>query len=208
MAARWTAWLVWAALAGSLVFWGLRLGVRPGGLPPQVQTVATDQAVRGDVLRMLGAVPAAAVGLPAAAPEAAARFRLIGAVARDGGEGWATLAVDGQPARVVRVGAAVDSNWVLQSVSARQVTLGPAGAPAQLTLDLPQLPPPATGVPGQQGAAAAPAPAGMMPEGMQPVPPIQVPPDGVMPGQPPIIQAPPEGAGTVSGGVVEPPMVR
>lgn len=83
-----------------------------------------------------------------------------------------------------------------------------AGAPAQLTLDLPQLPPPATGVPGQQGAAAAPAPAGMMPEGMQPVPPIQVPPDGVMPGQPPIIQAQPEGAGTVSGGVVEPPMVR
>ena len=110
---------MWAALAGSLVFWGLRLGVRPGGLPPQVQTVATDQAVRGDVLRMLGAVPAAVVGLPAAAPEAAARFRLIGAVARSGGEGWATLAVDGQPARVVRVGAAVDSNWVLQSVSAR-----------------------------------------------------------------------------------------
>ena len=48
---------MWAALAGSLVFWGLRLGVRPGGLPPQAQTVATDQAVRGDVMRMLGAVP-------------------------------------------------------------------------------------------------------------------------------------------------------
>ncbi len=146
---------MWAALAGSLVFWGLRLGVRPGGLPPQVQTVATDQAVRGDVLRMLGAVPVAPVGQPTAAPEAAARFRLIGAVARSGGEGWATLAVDGQPARVVRVGASVDARWVLQSVSARQVTLGPAGAPAQLTLDLPQLPPPATGVPGQQSAAAA-----------------------------------------------------
>ncbi|MFM2345831.1 MAG: hypothetical protein RL654_584 [Pseudomonadota bacterium] len=206
---------MWAALAGSLVFWGLRLGVRPGGLPPQVQTVATDQAVRGDVLRMLGAVPAA-VGLPATAPEAAARFRLIGAVARSGGEGWAMLAIDGQPARVVRVGAAVDSRWVLQSVSPRQIALGPAGAPTQLTLDLPQLPPPATGVPGQQGTAAVPPPTGVMPEGMQPVPTIQVPqamppgqagPDGVMPGQPPIIQTPPEGTGTVSGGV-EPPAVR
>jgi general secretion pathway protein C len=145
MAARWTAWLVWAALAGSLVFWGLRLFARPGAVPSQVQTVAIDQAVRGDVLRLLGAVtPAGDVVAPP--PAAAARFKLVGAVASAGaGPSWAVLAVDDRPARVVRLGAAVDGQWVLQGVTAKGVSLGPPGAPAQLTLDLPQLPPPATG---------------------------------------------------------------
>jgi general secretion pathway protein C len=89
MAARWTAWLVWAALAGSLVFWGLRLFARPGAVPTQVQTVAIDQAVRGDVLRLLGAV--APVGEAVAPPPAAAaRFKLVGAVASTGaGPSWA-----------------------------------------------------------------------------------------------------------------------
>jgi general secretion pathway protein C len=205
--------LVWAALAGSLVFWGLRLGVRPGGLPPQAQTVATDQAVRGDVLRMLGAVPAGA-GAPAA-PAAAARFRLIGAVAQSGGGGWAMLAVDDRPARVVRVGSLVDERWVLQSVSPRQVEIGPQGGAAQLTLDLPRLPPPATGVPGQAtgpgpGPAAGvarvvPVPAALAADTAPPVPPVQVPavPAGVMPGQPQDAQA-----GSSGGPAGDPGAVR
>jgi len=201
---------VWAALAGSLVFWGLRLGVRPAGLPPQVQTVATEQAVRGDVLRMLGSVPALGTPTPTA-PAAASRFKLVGAIVETGGTGWAMLAVDDRPARVVRVGARVDGDWVLQSISAQQVAIGPAGAPAQVTLDLPRLPPPATGVPGQ--AAAVPgAGGGVMPGGglpqpggaivpqPAPVPQVQVPVDGMVSVQPPIVQAPPDGAGTVSGG--------
>lgn len=206
---------MWAALAGSLVFWGLRLFARPGAVPPQVQTVAIDQAVRGDVLRMLGAV--APVGEVAAAPPpAAARFKLVGAVASTGGgPSWAVLSVDDQPPRVVRLGAPVDGQWVLQGVTAKGVSLGPAGAVAQLTLELPQLPGPATGTLPHAGALpaggvpAAQVPAPMPQQMPQPVPqpmPQQIQPP---PLQPPAQQDPAaDQAGTVTGGVVDPNQAR
>lgn len=204
---------MWAALAGSLVFWGLRLFARPGAVPPQVQTVAIDQAVRGDVLRLLGAV--APVGdAVAPPPAAAARFKLVGAVASTGaGASWAVLSVDDLPARVVRLGATVDGQWVLQGVTAKGVSLGPPGAPAQLTLDLPQLPPPATGtlpVAVPVGATPPPAAAVGLPGAAAPqfvpgVPPVMQPP----PQQEPLQQEPvPEQAGSVAGGVVDPNQAR
>jgi general secretion pathway protein C len=221
MAARWTAWWVWAALAGSLVFWGLRLFARPAPVPAQIQTVGIDQAVRGDVLRLLGAV--APAGEPAAPPPpAAARFKLVGAVASTGaGASWAVLSVDDQPARVVRQGGAVDGQWVLQAVTAKGVRLGPSGAAAQLTLDLPQLPPPATGtlagpavaggvrVPGTTvglpaAAGQVPLPGQMAPQMQQPVQQMQP------PLQPPLQQEQPmpDRAGSVTGGVVDPNLSR
>lgn len=203
MAARWTAWLVWAALAGSLVFWGLRLFARPGAVPTQVQTVAIDQAVRGDVLRLLGAV--APVGdAVAPPPAAAARFKLVGAVASTGaGPSWAVLSVDDQPARVVRLGASVDGQWVLQGVTAKGVSLGPAGAAALLTLELPQLPPPATGtLPGAAvGGGVRPPGTGLpAPSGQVQMPPPMQPP----PQQDPVADQ----AGSVTGGVVDPNQAR
>jgi general secretion pathway protein C len=199
--------LVWAALAGSLVFWGLRLFARPGAVPIQVQTVAIDQAVRGDVLRLLGAV--APVGDAAAPPPAAAaRFKLVGAVASTGaGPSWAVLSVDDQPARVVRLGASVDGQWVLQGVTAKGVSLGPAGAAAQLTLDLPQLPPPATGT----LPAAGPAVTGLPVRPGQLIAPgqIQMPPPMQPQMQPPLQQDPlADQAGSVTGGVVDPNQAR
>lgn len=191
---------MWAALAGSLVFWGLRLLARPGAVPAQVQTVAIDQAVRGDVLRLLGAVAPAGEAAAPPPPPAAARFKLVGAVASTGGgAGWAVLSVDDRPPRVVRVGGAVDGDWVVQGVTARGVQIGPAGAPAQLTLDLPQLPPPATGtLPGLNGQA----PMAMPPQNpsaaqMQP----QMPPQIQPPMQPPMQPQPPSDPGSVTGGM-------
>lgn len=197
---------MWAALAGSLVFWGLRLFARPGAVPSQVQTVAIDQAVRGDVLRLLGAV--APVGdAVAPPPAAAARFKLVGAVASTGaGPSWVVLSVDDRPARVVRVGATVDGQWVLQGVTAKGVTLGPPGAPAQLTLDLPQLPPPATGT----LAAAVPVGAIRPPGAVVGLPGAAAP--QPQPGVPPAMQPPqeavPDQAGSVTGGVVDPNQAR
>jgi general secretion pathway protein C len=198
--------LVWAALAGSLVFWGLRLLARPGAVPAQVQTVAIDQAVRGDVLRLLGAV--APVGTAAAPPPppAAARFKLVGAVASvGGGAGWAVLSVDDQPPRVVRVGGVVDGDWVVQGVTAKGVQIGPAGAPAQLMLDLPQLPPPATGtLPGLAAAGVA----GRVVPGQVPGQPSQMPVQPPLQPQiqppmqpPPLQQQPPSDPGSVTGGI-------
>jgi general secretion pathway protein C len=206
--------LVWAALAGSLVFWGLRLFARPGAVPPQVQTVAIDQAVQGDVLRLLGAV--APVGEAAAPPPAAAaRFKLVGAVASTGaGPSWAVLVVDDRPARVVRLGASVDGQWVLQGVTAKGVSLGPPGAPAQITLELPQLPPPATGTLPVAGAQPSVAPGGAI---RPPGAPATPGPQGA-PGAPPAMQPPPpmqaqqepapDQAGSVAGGVVDPNQAR
>ena len=213
LAARWTAWLVWAALAGSLVFWGLRLFARPAAVPPQVQTVAIDQAVQGDVLRLLGAVAPVGEAAPLP-PPAAARFKLVGAVASTGaGPSWAVLSVDDKPARVVRLGGSVDGQWVLQGVTARGVSLGPAGAPAQVTLELPQLPPPATGtlLPGavtglpQQGATLPPLQPQMQPQ-VQPQ--VQMPSQVQM--QPPTQPEPPQQdqAGTVTGGGIDPNQAR
>jgi len=205
---------VWAALAGSLVFWGLRLFARPGAVPPQVQTVAIDQAVQGDVLRLLGAV--APVGEAAAPPPAAAaRFKLVGAVASTGaGPSWAVLVVDDRPARVVRLGASVDGQWVLQGVTAKGVSLGPPGAPAQITLELPQLPPPATGTLPVAGAQPSVAPGGAI---RPPGAPATPGPQGA-PGAPPAMQPPPpmqaqqepapDQAGSVAGGVVDPNQAR
>lgn len=209
LAARWTAWLVWAALAGSLVFWGLRLFARPGAVPAQVQTVAIDQAVRGDVLRLLGAVaPVGEVAPPP--PAAASRFKLVGAVASTGaGPSWAVLSVDDKPARVVRLGGLVDGEWVLQGVTSKGVSLGPAGAPAQVTLELPQLPPPATGT--LPSATAPGAVTGMPQQGAMPPaqPPMQapmqqVPVQSADPAPPP----PQDQAGSVTGGVGDPNQAR
>jgi len=151
MTVRWSAgWagLVWLALAASAVFWGLRLGTRSAPMPPQARTVAVDQAARGDVLRLL-AGPAATSATVVAEPQIASRFRLIGVMAaaneRSASAGLALLSIDGKPARAIRVGAVVDGDWVLQSVSARRVEIGPAGGPAVAGLDLAPLPAAATG---------------------------------------------------------------
>ncbi len=178
MAARWTAWLVWAALAASLVFWVLRLSVQPGPLPARVQTVASEQSTRGEILRLF-ANPAAASAAPAMQATASSRMRLLGVVAGadDDARGWALLSVDGQPARTLKVGATVDGDWVVQAVTNRRVEIGPSGAPAVAVLELPVPAPAATGqlppvTPLAVGAAAVLAPpVQALPENMPPPPP-------------------------------------
>ncbi len=126
---------VWAGVAFSAVSWGLRWSA--GG---QVQgaAMAAPQAL-ADVdttaaARSLGAMPVQAV----AAPSLASRFQLMGVL--DGGPnaGAALIAVDGKPAKPVRVGAVVADGLVLQRTEAKRVSLG-AGidGPPALTLDLP-----------------------------------------------------------------------
>ncbi|MDP4301919.1 type II secretion system protein N [Leptothrix discophora] len=193
MAARSTAWLVWAALAGSLVFWGLRLGVQPQGVPAQVQTVGADQSARGDILRLF-ANPSGPGAAPAPQQVAAAsRLRLLGVVAGAGdtARGWALLAVDGQPARMIPVGAAVTDEWVVQTVSQRQVEIGPTGQPPVAVLDLPLPAAAATGTLGPAGTLSTPQPSpALVAPGVPVPPPVVLAPDGsvVQPGlegQPP-----------------------
>ena len=148
MLARFAAFVVWALVAATAVFWGLRLFVRPQPAPSYAVAVGDTAALRGDLSRLLGATPAAASSnLAAAAPELASRFRLIGVMAgkESSGAGFALIAVDAKPARAYAVGAALDGDLVLQSVSLRSAAIGPSQGTAAVTLEIPPLPAPATG---------------------------------------------------------------
>ncbi len=143
MLARLSAFVIWALVAASVVFWGLRLFVRAPAAPVYTVAVADAGALRGDLARLLGTAPvAAAPTLPIA--EASARFRLLGIVAprqsgntAASGHGIALIAVDGKLPKAYVVGARLDNDLLLQSVSLRTAMIAPAsGAPA-ITLELP-----------------------------------------------------------------------
>ena len=150
MRVRLLSFVIWAAVAASAVFWALRLSAASPVAPAYTVAVAPAAAPRGDLTRVLGAAPVRPLA-GAAVPVANAlssRFKLLGVAApRQGGDrvGLALIAVDGKPARSFAVGAAVDGDLMLQSVHARGARLGARNAAAQVTLELPPLPPPATG---------------------------------------------------------------
>jgi general secretion pathway protein C len=175
MKARLAAFLIWAVVAASVMFWILRLGVSSPAAPGHTVAVGAATSPRGDLSRLLGAAPAGdpgAVSVPAQTP-LSSRFKLLGVAApRQGGDriGLALIAVDGKPARSYVVGAAVDGDMVLQSVHARGAKLGARDAVPQVTLDLPALPLPATGT-----LPLAPPP-GQLPVGGAPGTPPPVPP--------------------------------
>jgi general secretion pathway protein C len=176
--------LLWAAVAGSALFWWLRAG--DGGAPVAAPVAgALPQAVAVDgraVGRLLG-VPEASATVAAAAPDVTSRLALRGVVTHHG-RGAALIAVDGKPARPVRVGAAVegvDGGWTLQSVTPRAVVL--VSGAQQARLEMPRLSE-------RSSAGDAVAPARTAPL-MQP-PPAGAPPPVVLPapGAAPAVQRP------------------
>lgn len=196
---RLSACLVWAILALSAVYWTFKLLVRPEGLPPHALLVTTDQAARGDPLRLFS-TPVVVAAAPVV-PEASSRFKLLGVMAPKGaasappvaGSGLALIAVDGKPARAFPVGAKVDGEWVLQAVSARSASLGPVGGAAAARLEVPALPSAATGtLPAVPGDAVQrtgdPVPAAARPAVSPPVP------SGAIPPPRPGLPAPPPGS--------------
>ncbi len=133
-----SALLVWAAVAACAVAWGLRVWGQGGGwaaAAPSSQAPAWEPTASlvalglGQRAALSSASPVAA----APAPEVAARLQLSGVVATGDG-GAALISVDGQPARVVRVGRAVADGWVLRSVQPREVLLVRRGERATLVL--------------------------------------------------------------------------
>jgi general secretion pathway protein C len=172
MPARLSAFVIWALVAATAAFWGLRLAVQAAPAPPHVVALPETVAARGDLTRLLGAPPAAAAAA-VAAPEASSRFRLLGIVAPrapHAPEGVALIAIDGKPARAFAVGATIDGDLVLQSVSLRTASLGSARGGKTMVLEVPRLPVAATGTLPPPGAPAAPVLPGSMPP--LPVPPL------------------------------------
>lgn len=167
MTARLMTLLIWAAVAGTGVYWGLRLFTHPTAVPGGAAVAIAAPPAAGSLVRLLGEPPAAPVAGDNAAPLADSRFKLVGVVAPRGAaaSGLALISVDGQPPRAVAVGRELEPGLRLLTVSHRQAELGAArGAPA-MTLALPPLAEAQRGRPGE-AVAAPPALPGALPGGL------------------------------------------
>jgi len=184
MSSRWTGFFVWALVAAVTAFWAMKIfaATRPvpsGAQAPQVV------AANGPMERLFGAVvvPTALANTPA--PESS-RFQLVGVIAPPAGTaqgGYAVVSLDNQPARTWRVGATIDGNTSLLSVSKRGADFGPQGGPTAFSLQLPE---PAAAETGRlQPAMSQPDPAQLQQQQMQqPAPPqmqSQMPPQNAPP---------------------------
>lgn len=151
MASRFFALIVWAVVAASLAFWGLRWVARPAGVPHNASSVTLDGDAHGDSRRLLSGPAPAASNAPVADAGAAAglsaRLKLLGVIAPRSGteQGVALLSIDGKPPRAVRVGGVVDGEMTLLAIQQRSAQIGPAQGQALVSLDLPPLPAPNTG---------------------------------------------------------------
>jgi general secretion pathway protein C len=179
MISRLAAFVIWASVAASIVFWVLRLGSQPIAAPAHAALVSSTSGFRGDLSRVFGPDVQPLAAAPAAQQmQADPRFRLIGVVApraaAANAEGLALIATDGKPPKAYRVGTPVDGDLVLLAVHARGASLGSRGQEAQVSLELPALPPPATGtMPGS--ALISPVPRARVPLPLPPPPPQAVP---------------------------------
>jgi len=138
MASRLLTFVVWALVAASGLFWGLKLFTHARGLPDNAQATRQVVSQGGDLSRLLGTVVVAAA--EEEPEDASDRFKLLGVVAPAGhtGPGVALIAVGDQPARAWRTGAVVDGDTVLLSVGKRSAQLGPKGGPVSAELSLPE----------------------------------------------------------------------
>ena len=204
MSARWWTLGAWALAAASALFWGLKLFVKPPAAPPQTQLAEPGAGLRSDLTRLLGVDPPPPAVAAAAEPAPDARFALLGVVSpravQAAREGVALIAIDGKPARAYRVGAVVDGQNVLKSVSARGATLGPRDGASLIALNLAAVAPASTGTlptPAISGAPPPPrpdlAPAPALPPrtSVPPAMPQVQPPKPQQPAQPPTFQQQP-----------------
>ena len=139
MSSRWTGFFIWALVAASTAFWGVKIFAATRPVPPGAQAPQA-VAANGPMERLFGAVAVQATAVPAAHPESE-RFQLVGVIAPPNGTaqgGFAVIALDGQPARTWRVGSLVDGNTSLLAVSKRGAEFGPQGGPTAFTLQLPE----------------------------------------------------------------------
>ncbi|HQD15607.1 MAG TPA: type II secretion system protein N [Ottowia sp.] len=157
--------LLWALLAASALWWWLRAGqpVAPPQAPVAGGAPAALTVDSAQVARALGAT-AAAPAAPAAAPELGGRLALKGVVTH-GGQGAALIALDGKPARPLRVGAlleGVDGGWRLRAVSPHAAVLAADGRELRLEMPAPAARTAAVGVapvaPPLPGAPMSPPP--------------------------------------------------
>ena len=128
---------MWLLVAGSATYWVLQTnaGRSPGNVP--IATAAKVEPLdAAGLARVLGATAPQVI-----APSIASnRFSLKGVVSGALGKEAALIAIDDKPARAFQVGSAIENGLVLQSATARKVTLSATpNGPALMTLEMPPL---------------------------------------------------------------------
>ena len=129
---------VWLLAVGSAVYWALHMqSGRSSNDAPAAAIAKVELPDAASLARILGATaPKVAVPVPASS-----RFALKGVVSGALGKEAALIVIDDKPARAFRVGSAIEDGLILQSATARKVTLSatPDGPPL-MTLEMPPLP--------------------------------------------------------------------
>lgn len=148
MPSKVSAFVIWALIAASIMYWGLQLLASSPKAPLNAVPASESSALRGDLARLFGAASVAVAAAPAAVA-APSRFKLIGVAAPKGKEpqagGVALIAVDGKPARPYRVGAKVDGELTLRALDWRTASLGAADGTGGMVLEVPPRPVASTG---------------------------------------------------------------
>jgi general secretion pathway protein C len=138
---RLAGFLTAALAAGSAVFWLLQLSAlasAQGRFPLPVPSLPAPDPIA--IARVLGGGKSPVAASASVLPDAnAGRFKLSGVVASKQDQGLALIAIDGKPARPIKVGGEVGEALLLQTVSRSGATLAPRlDGPATVTLELPK----------------------------------------------------------------------
>lgn len=155
MGIRTRSWLVWGAVAalggGSAWLWMDSGPKTDDGAGERAAGQLTAPPGGGVPLPIIAAGPAPSTG--ATQPVApAARFKLAG-VMTHGGEGVALIAVDGNPARMFRIGDSVSGNLLLRGITSEGAVLGSGDGGASIALKSSPLPTPAQMAPPPEAEA-------------------------------------------------------
>lgn len=142
MKTRWLAFAICASVAAGLFFGGMKffiLGARP---PADAGVTTPTMAPPGDLTPSRGNDPPPSPVPAAVLATESSRFQLVGVIAPGdsnlGAQGAALVAIDGKPAQVFKVGDMLESDWILQAIQARSVSIRPRAGTASILLVLPE----------------------------------------------------------------------
>ena len=130
-------------VALSATFWVLKMVQGVPSTAPSGTTVAATATTANDAKALARALGGGITPLSpttqAASALTASNLILQGVIAHGSKHGAALIAVNGKPAKPFVIGAAVDGDWVLQSLATRSATL--KNAAGERVLELPPLSP-------------------------------------------------------------------
>ncbi len=132
-----TTLCVWLLVAASATYWILQITAQRSSINLPTAPFFKSEAIdTTNLARLLGAAPSVSTALVSNST----RFALKGVVSGALGKEAALIAIDNKPALTFKVGSMVEDGLILQSATARQVTLSASrDGPAIMTLEMPLL---------------------------------------------------------------------